>query len=145
MLQSSQGRKATLVVCSHKRKGIEKYPAEIIKLPRLEEAIGLLDSMIIDVRGTHIDRNAYDAQVWADVLTATKRGMTGDEALLLSYAKQVDKYPKMWKAAIVEELESIGKDETFAFSKNLELATLRKLEPDAFMKKVQESCWEGVS
>ena len=99
----------------------DKYPVEIITVANLEEAIDAMDNIIIEVHGTHIDQSAFDAQVWADILAGLRRGMVGDEALLLRYTQRVGKYPQLWKAVIIHELESLSKEKVLPSARNLDL------------------------
>jgi hypothetical protein len=115
----------------------EVYPSELLTLQQLDAAIASLPNLVIDVDGTCVNQDGFDAQVWADVLSGVKRGIAGDEKLMHRYAQAVGGYPKRWKTAIISELETSPRTE-------VNVQALKKLAPDAVMKTVQEVFWKHL-
>ncbi|KAH8679537.1 Aldehyde/histidinol dehydrogenase [Tricladium varicosporioides] len=81
----------------------EMFPAEIVTLKFLEEAIASLETIVLNLE--HTDIRVFDIVLLTVALSGCKRGIVGNQELLFEYAKKVGKYPKLWKHQILYELE----------------------------------------
>jgi predicted nucleotidyltransferase len=114
------------------------YPAEIITRKSLDDCLAGIDNITMNLQQT--DQMTYDTIIWVQLLAGVKRGVQGDQDLLFAYAKQVGRYPKIWKSQILRELErrvsQIGQRNNDVNQYAVQqLQCIRRMKPDLVQKR----------
>jgi aldehyde dehydrogenase (NAD+) len=118
------------------------YPTEIITKSELDHMLLEAKTITFDAVGTSYSFWLEDVQVRIHALAGCKKGMTGDLALLREVEKATGKYPKLWKTAIVAELDELAlRDPDAEILQSLDLESLRRLEGGKLMKFMHERIW----
>lgn len=119
----------------------EEYPAEIVDLPQLDDAIRRMPDVTLKLSGNSAD--TFDRVVWGEVLAGRKSGIVGDQELLRKYTVQCAKFPKLWRQQVLGAMEQ-GELPTnvIAFapgqSRENALKEVRKMDTGRLLRKFVE-------
>jgi acyl-CoA reductase-like NAD-dependent aldehyde dehydrogenase/predicted nucleotidyltransferase len=114
------------------------YPAEVVTRNNLDQALRNVDSITMDLEET--SPQEFDTIIWVDVLSGIKRGIQGNQDLLLEYGRRVGRYPKIWKKQILRELErraspASQRDQAVRQFALQQLQCFRRMKPDEVVKR----------
>ena len=81
-----------------------QYPAEIMTLTDLNEAISYIDVVELELKNN--SQKLFDYTTWIQILADKKIAMMGDLQLLNELSIKCQQFPELWKKQILTKLQS---------------------------------------